>query len=139
MKLKYFFSLALFMNITTVCISQQSNKIDSLINTLDNYMSTHIPDMNSGVSGYKNKVENKTLIKTTFVYEGESHNASFDLDKTTVKIEKLKVDREAARAYGFKYYYEVSIDGSWFSSNIEDVKIAERIKVLLDEIIQELN
>ncbi|TXI88422.1 MAG: hypothetical protein E6Q37_00120 [Crocinitomicaceae bacterium] len=95
--------------------------------------------MNSGVSGYKNKVENKTLIKTTFVYDGESHDARFDLDKTTVIIEKIKVDREAARAYGFKYYYEVSIDGSWFSSNIEDVKVAERIKVLLDEIIKELN
>lgn len=124
---------------STTLMAQESHKLDSLIKTLDNYMSTHIPDMNSGISGFKNKVENKTLIRTTFVYDDEPYDKSFDLDNTTVEIEKIKVDREAARVYGFKYYYEVSIDGSWFLSNIEDLKVANRIKVLLDEIILELN
>lgn len=137
--MKYIFSLIVIMSFTNGSLAQESNKLDSLINILDNYMSIHIPDMNSSISRYKNKIENKILTKTTFVYDDESHDKSFDLENTVVEIEKIKVDREAALAYGFTYYYEISIDGSWFSSNIEDVKVAERIKAILEEMIKELN
>lgn len=119
--------------LTTFSYSQKS-KIDSTLQVLDDYMNSHIPDMNSGIDKFKNTLSGTILTTKVFVFDGDNHSKEFELNNAEVQIEKLKVDREAAKAYGFKYYWEVSIGDSWFLSSIEDQEVAKRLAEILNDL-----
>ncbi|WP_341900432.1 hypothetical protein [Fluviicola taffensis] len=119
--------------VTTFSYSQISKR-DSTLKVLDDYMSTHIPDMNSGISEFKNTLSGTILITKIFLFDDEPYSKEFELKNAEIKIEKLKVDRESAKAYGFKYYWEISIGESWLLSSIEDQKVAQRIAEILTDL-----
>lgn len=103
-------------------------------------MNTHIPDMNSGIMRFQITVYESNLVIETFTYSenDESYTKEFDLKSGQVTLDKFKLSKEEANAYGYSVYWEVSLGTKFLLSNIESKKDAEKLVELLENVQRQL-
>lgn len=98
--------------------SQKTASIKKKLNSLEVFMNEHIPTNHMSVIGYNIVIKRCKLEKETLVDDNTSHSTSFDLKNAKVSYEALQMDDESAEVYGFKDYWDVEIDGSWFHTEL---------------------
>ncbi|WP_300661851.1 hypothetical protein [Fluviicola sp.] len=135
--------LTLFLTINSVFAFCQRADLTQKIETLQNFMNTHIPDMNSGILHFQMTVEKGNLIVETFtdVQDDEdetSYTKEFDLKDNPIILEKFKLSKEESDAYGYSLYWEVSVGNKFLLSNIESKNDAEKLVDLLKDIKSQL-
>lgn len=137
--------LPLFLVVFPFVTFSQNNGLNQSIKTLQNFMNTHIPEMNSGIERFEILIKEDNLVIETFTTfeEGEdetkrSYIKEFDLKNEEVVLDKFRLSREEAKAYGYSVYWEVSVGSRFLLSNIESKDDAEKLVELLQNVKRQL-
>lgn len=128
--------LLLFFCAMSIQLSAQTTNPRDLVADLEKFMDSHIPEMHMSVNGYTLTYSNGILKKTTLIDEGEPHSKTFDMKDAVITADKLKLDPEEAKMYGYKTYYEININGDWIIDGLPGKKDAQYVVKLLESIVE---
>lgn len=124
---------ALFISLTVS--AQSSLKAD--IKALEAFMNKHIPAGHVSVTGYTINIEGCLLAKETLVDGGDNHTVLYQLKDAEFTSERHTLNREEAKMYGFKTYWDVNIDDQWILSEMPVQKDVQELIGLLETIQSE--
>jgi hypothetical protein len=109
-------------------------KLNKKLKELETFMSNHIPNGHSSVSGYELTLNGTVLNKKTVLMGGDSHSKSFELYNSYITHRRVEMTKRDAEFFGYDEYWEVSIDGSWLHTEL----LKEKHALIMVEMLKDI-